>query len=121
VDVATLAVLVVLEAAVTWFLLVIAAPSALGRITVAAFLGSVAIGLVLLVLQVYTFVILIYALMSFLNRGYNPIQTWLGQIAEPLLKPVRRAIPPISGLDLSPLIVLLLLQAARIALSSYYG
>ena len=35
---------------------------------------------------------------------------------EPVLRPARRLLPPIGGLDLSPLIVMLLLQAAMIAL-----
>jgi YggT family protein len=40
----------------------------------------------------------------------------LGELVEPLLRPARRLLPPIGGFDLSPLIVLLLLQAAMIAL-----
>jgi YggT family protein len=40
----------------------------------------------------------------------------LGELVEPLLKPVRRVVPPIGGLDLSALIVILLLQFAMRAL-----
>jgi YggT family protein len=40
----------------------------------------------------------------------------LGQIVGPVLRPVRRILPPIAGFDLSPLVVLLLLQALMIAL-----
>lgn len=35
---------------------------------------------------------------------------FLWRITEPVLGPVRRALPPLGGLDLSPLIVVLLLQ-----------
>ena len=35
---------------------------------------------------------------------------WLRRITEPLLGPLRRAIPPVGSLDLSPLILLLFLQ-----------
>jgi YggT family protein len=35
-----------------------------------------------------------------------------------VLRPVRRILPPISGFDLSPLVVLLLLYALNIALPS---
>jgi YggT family protein len=38
-------------------------------------------------------------------------------LTHPLLAPVRRLIPPISGIDLSPLVVLVCLQALLILLS----
>ena len=59
----------------------------------------------------------IYVLLSwFGDRGGNPMAELLGELVEPLLRPARRLLPPIGGLDLSPLIVILLLQAAMIAL-----
>jgi len=41
----------------------------------------------------------------------------LAEIVEPLLKPVRRVVPPIAGLDLSALLVMLVFQAGLIALA----
>ena len=41
----------------------------------------------------------------------------LAEIVEPLLRPVRRILPPIAGLDLSPVLVMLVFQAALIALA----
>ncbi|MGA0878761.1 MAG: YggT family protein [Ilumatobacteraceae bacterium] len=38
------------------------------------------------------------------------VQYWLTRITEPVLGPVRRALPPLGGLDLSPLVVLLFLS-----------
>jgi YggT family protein len=40
----------------------------------------------------------------------NPASNILWSLNEPILRPVRRFIPPMSGLDLSPLVVILLLQ-----------
>jgi YggT family protein len=37
-------------------------------------------------------------------------QFWLVKITEPVLGPVRRVLPPLGGLDLSPIVVLLFLQ-----------
>jgi len=72
---------------------------------------------IMTVLRMYLFAILIYALMSFVNPGtYNPLTSVLASISEPLLRPVRRIIPPIAGLDLSPLFVLIGLQALIMAL-----
>ncbi len=69
------------------------------------------------VLRMYMFAVLIYALMSFVNPGtYNPLTSVLASISEPLLRPVRRIIPAIAGLDLSPLFVIIGLQALMMAI-----
>jgi YggT family protein len=69
------------------------------------------------VLRMYVFTILIYAILSFVNPGtYNPLSSVLASISEPLLRPVRRVIPPIGGLDLSPLFVIIGLQALIMAI-----
>jgi YggT family protein len=62
--------------------------------------------------------ILIYALLSWIAPGtYSPANQLLSRICEPLLAPVRRVVPPIGGLDLSALFVLIALQALQILLS----
>jgi YggT family protein len=48
--------------------------------------------------------------------GYSPVGRLLAELNEPILHPVRRLLPPLGGLDLSPLLVLILIQAVRIAL-----
>jgi YggT family protein len=73
--------------------------------------------LLILLIQFYFFAILIYALLSwFSGAGYNPMAQVLGRITEPLLTPVRKVIPPLGGLDLSALFVLIGLQALLILL-----
>jgi len=72
---------------------------------------------VMTVLRMYVFAVLIYALMSFVNPGtYNPLTSVLASVSEPLLRPVRRITPPIAGLDLSPLFVIIGLQALIMAI-----
>jgi YggT family protein len=54
--------------------------------------------------------IFIYALLSWVvPAGYNPVMALLSAVCEPVLRPVRRLIPPIGGLDLSALWALLAL------------
>lgn len=53
--------------------------------------------------------VLIQALLSWVNP-YSPIAPVLYALSEPLLRPARKLIPPIGGVDLSPLAVLLVLQ-----------
>ncbi len=64
-----------------------------------------------LALIVYTISITIYAILSWFGPGFsNPAANILYSINEPLLRPIRRIMPPISGLDLTPLVAILLLQ-----------
>jgi YggT family protein len=70
-----------------------------------------------LTLWFYFVSIFLYVILSWVGqRQYNPIGAILGEIVEPVLRPARRILPPIAGLDLAPLLVLILLQAAAIAL-----
>jgi len=48
------------------------------------------------------------------NRFVNQIAGFLDAITRPLLEPFRRIIPPLGGIDVSPIVVLLLLQFVRI-------
>jgi YggT family protein len=71
--------------------------------------------LALTVLQFYFFAILIYALLSWIApSAYSPAASLLASLCEPVLRPVRRLIPPIAGLDLSALILLIAIQALQI-------
>jgi YggT family protein len=64
-----------------------------------------------LTVNLYTFTIFVQAILSWFGPGVNnPASNILWSMNEPLLRPARRIIPPISGLDLSPLLVILLLQ-----------
>ncbi len=59
---------------------------------------------------VYMGAIIIRAILSWVApRGYNPIITLLITVTEPVMAPARRVLPPIGGLDLSPILVFLVL------------
>ncbi|MFA7095699.1 MAG: YggT family protein [Gammaproteobacteria bacterium] len=70
--------------------------------------------LLALVLNVYLFSIIIQAILSWINPGaYNPFTAVLYRLNEPILGPARRLLPPIGGLDLSPILVLIGIQLAK--------
>jgi YggT family protein len=70
-----------------------------------------------LLLNVYLFSILLQVIVSWINPGsYNPVMSLVYSITEPLLAPARRLIPPLSGLDLSPVIVIIGLQVLKMLL-----
>ncbi len=65
-----------------------------------------------ILITLLTWAILIRVLLSWipnLNRG-NPLVQLLHQITDPILEPARRIIPPLGGMDFSPIVVILLLQ-----------
>jgi len=69
------------------------------------------------VLQFYFVAVLVYALLSWVAPGgHGPGAQLLARLCDPLLNPLRRIIPPIGGLDLSALFVLIGLQALQILL-----
>jgi len=84
------------------------------------FIGVVVLaiaGLLHLLVNVYFFTILIQVVISWINPGsYNPAISLLYSINEPLLGRARRIIPPISGFDLSPIVVIILLQLVSMLL-----
>ena len=61
------------------------------------------------VLHIYQLILLARVLMSWIPNldQNNPIARFLYQATEPVLAPIRSALPPMGGIDLSPLIVFL--------------
>ena len=70
--------------------------------------------LISLLINVYMFAIIVEVIISWMNPGsYNPVSSLLHSLTSPLLRPIRHLIPPISGIDLSPLFAILGLQVLR--------
>lgn len=87
------------------------------------------------VIGLYVYVIIAAVIVSWLvvfgvinmrNEFVRTVVTALNALTEPVFRLVRRVIPPIGGLDLSPLVVLIALSAIRYFLAVafanvYYG
>jgi YggT family protein len=71
-----------------------------------------------IVLEIYMWVIIIRALISWVNPDpYNPIVQVLTRLTEPVLRPIRKLVPPYKvGLDFSPLIAILIIIFLQYAL-----
>jgi YggT family protein len=73
-------------------------------------LGIALLKIAALTVQLYVLSLFAQALLSWLGPGVsNPNANILWSLNEPLLRPVRRVLPPFSGLDLAPIPVILLL------------
>ena len=76
------------------------------------------LGSIGLLINIYFFAILATIIVSWVAPGsYNPAILILHQLTEPVMKPFRNLIPPIGGLDLSPIFVFLAINVLQIVLS----
>lgn len=60
--------------------------------------------------NLFFYAIIVQALMSWVNQGYSPAANLLAKITGPVVNPFRRIIPPIGGIDISPIPAMLMLQ-----------
>ena len=67
-------------------------------------------------LLLYTILIFAQAILSFVPGARSPVNALLDALCEPVLRPFRRVLPIVGGLDFSPLVAILLLTALRILL-----
>ena len=81
--------------------------------------------ILMLLLDVLWFIVIAHVIMSWLInfqvlnlRQQFVAQIWSGlnRLLEPIYEPVRRILPPMSGIDLAPLVVLIGVYALRIIL-----
>lgn len=75
-----------------------------------------------LLINIYLWGVVIQALLSWFNPDpYHPASRVLAQLTEPVLRPARRLLPPISGLDLSPMLVVVALIFISLLLQDLLG
>ena len=79
-------------------------------------IGSV-LELIGLVLSILVVLIIANVVLSWVGRG-SPTQYMLSEILNPMLAPIKRILPNMGPLDLSPLILLVAIQIAQIVLSN---
>ena len=70
--------------------------------------------LLLPIINLYSLVVVAAVVISWLQLpASNPIAQIIDTLTEPALKPIRRALPPVSGIDFSPMVLLLGLQILK--------
>ncbi|WP_240220925.1 YggT family protein [Rheinheimera hassiensis] len=84
---------------------------------------SLVLSVVFLVKEILTllfWILVIRALLSWFSQGRSPVEYVMHQLTEPLLRPIRNILPPLGGLDLSVLVVLVGLQFLNILFSNWF-
>lgn len=92
-----------------------------GQVALGASLVFAAVLLVKEILTLLFWILVIRALLSWFSQGRSPVELVMHQLTEPVLRPVRRIIPAIGGLDLSVLVVLVGLQFLNILFIDLIG
>lgn len=70
--------------------------------------------LIMNVLVIYIFAMLVVVVVSWIApQSYNPTAQLLNQLLRPFLAPIQRVIPPVAGLDFSPMVFLMALMIIR--------
>lgn len=92
-------------------------------------LFSALLSVVFLVLQLYTYLIIVMAIMSWLiafhvinvyNDLVRAIWNTLNALTEPLLRPIRQMLPNLGGIDISPVILLIIIYFLQVLLSNLF-
>jgi YggT family protein len=71
---------------------------------------SVLINLINVISQVFVWVVIASALLSFFLPPFHPVREALDRIVDPFLNPIRRIVPLAGTLDFSPLILIIVVQ-----------
>ncbi|MGB2894971.1 MAG: YggT family protein [Anaerolineales bacterium] len=66
-----------------------------------------------IILRAFTFIILVDVLVGYFLDVFHPIRQFLDSIVQPFLAPIRKLLPPIGGLDFSPLVLFFLVELIR--------
>jgi len=111
-DLATLVVAWLLQALALWLLAAVGNTPAPAVATIALL---AVLDLVRYSLYILIFAVLVQVVLSWVNP-YSPVAPLFQSITRPFLGPIRRLVPPVANVDLSPLVLLLILQVVLIPL-----
>jgi YggT family protein len=76
------------------------------------------VGLLDTTLSLYVFALIGYVILSWVAPdAYNPAARVLADLVQPVLRPLRRALPTVGGLDLSPAVAIMLLYVLQMILN----
>ncbi len=71
---------------------------------------GILISVVNFIVLIITILIIVKVFLSYFMDPYHPARLFVDRLIDPMLWPIRRIIPPIGALDISPLILLIVVQ-----------
>jgi YggT family protein len=121
-DLASLLLAWLLQALALWAIYAIAGLSfgSSPEIAMAILAGLALIDLVRFTIYLFVFALIVQAVLSWVNQ-HSPMAPVFDAMTRPLLRPIRRVVPPLANVDLSPLVLIVLLQVLLIPLAYSRG
>jgi len=116
IDGASLVLAVIIEALVFVLILItLNGGFGLGAINPVTILAWSIVSVLALVVKIYWWGIIAVVILSWIApAGHHPAVQLLMQLTEPVMRPFRRVLPPMGGLDLSPILVFLVLNMVSV-------
>ncbi len=71
---------------------------------------NILISAILILRNVLELLIIVYVILSYFMDPYHPVRRWVNGIVEPMLMPIRRVVPLIGMLDISPIVLIILIR-----------
>lgn len=116
-DTATL-VLALISNMAQWFILILLQT---GKVFFLPLLPIAILDLLVQLFQLLMYSLLFMIVLSWINPGvYNPVSEILYTITEPMLRPIRKIIPPIAGFDISPIPAMIAIGVMLVILKSLF-
>lgn len=110
-------VLAIIIQTVTFLLILIALNNGLPAINPLTLLAWSVVTVLGLIVKIYFWSVLAIVIISWIAPGSpHPAIQLIGQLTEPVMRPVRNVMPAVGGLDLSPIVVFLLLNVVSIVI-----
>ncbi|MFC1477465.1 YggT family protein [candidate division KSB1 bacterium] len=70
--------------------------------------------LLITIIDLYVYILIARVILSWINVDrYNQIVRFIYKVTDPVVEPVRRVIPPVAGIDFSPMIVIFVIYFLR--------
>lgn len=76
------------------------------------------VGVINFLAQLLMIVVIVDIFMGYFLAPYHPFREILDGIVRPMLRPIQRFLPPIQGIDFSPVVLILIIQVANLLLSN---
>jgi YggT family protein len=89
-------------------------------IAAAVLAGLALLDLLRFVIYIFIFALIVQAVLSWVNP-HSPVEPLFNSLTRPFLRPIRRIVPPLGNVDLSPLVLIVLLNVLLIPLAHVRG
>ncbi len=71
---------------------------------------SILVSAILLIRNTLELLVIVSVILSYFMDRYHPVRRWVDAIVDPMLNPIRRVVPLIGMLDISPIILIVLIR-----------